>query len=343
MSRPKTTKVTRLDYCQYLFSSQTNYTLTNFSEHVADLSHDMINRYLRDEHLTASLVWEHTQPTICQNENGFLVFDDSILDKNHSRKIESVRWQYSGNAHGIVRGIGLVSCIYINPKTKQFWLIDYRIFDPERDGKSKVDHVQDMLKNAIYSKQLSFKTVLVDTWYASNKLMLYIHDLGKYFYCPIKRNRLVRHAGTSEYYQSVTALPWSEEELKWGKQIRLKAMPRDFYMKLFRVPVSTNRTDYVATNDTSQHCRDDTQQVCAIRWFIEQFHREIKQLTGIERCECRKQRIQRNHIACALLVWVKMKDFAYQSQQTVYQIKKNLLRNYLIQELKNPSIFMGFA
>jgi hypothetical protein len=114
-------------------------------------------------------------------------------------------------------------------------------------------------------------------------------------------------------------------------------------MKLFRVPVSKNRTDYVATNDPSQHCRDDTQQVCAIRWFIEQFHREIKQLAGIERCECRKQRIHRNPIACAFLVWVKMKDFAYQSQQTVYQIKKSLLRNYLIQELKNPSIFMGFA
>lgn len=141
----------------------------------------MINRYLRDEHLPSSFVWEHKQPTICQNEDGFLVFDDIILDKNHSRKIESVRWQYSGNAHGIVRGIGLVSCIYINSNTKQFWLIDYRVFDPERDGKSKVDHVQDMLKNVIYSKQLSFKTVLVDTWYASNKFMLYVHDLEKYF------------------------------------------------------------------------------------------------------------------------------------------------------------------
>ncbi|WP_410526104.1 hypothetical protein [Rickettsia endosymbiont of Gonocerus acuteangulatus] len=32
-------------------------------------------------------------------------------------------------------------------------------------------------------------------------------------------------------------------------------------------------------------------------------HREIKQLTGIERCQCRKQRIQRNHISCAFLVW----------------------------------------
>jgi hypothetical protein len=33
-----------------------------------------------------------------------------------------------------------------------------------------------------------------------------------------------------------------------------------------------------------------------------EFHRELKQLTGVEACQCRKARIQRNHIACALLV-----------------------------------------
>ena len=115
MARPKKNKVTRLDYCQYLFSSQINYTLTNFAEHVETLSHDMVNRYLRDEKLTPALVWEHTKGDIRQSKNGFIVFDDSILDKNHSRHIESVRWQYSGNTHGIVRGIGLVNCIYINP------------------------------------------------------------------------------------------------------------------------------------------------------------------------------------------------------------------------------------
>ena len=167
-------------------------------------------------------------------------FDDSILDKNHSRHIESVRWQYSGNTHGIVRGIGLVNCIYINPETKEFWLIDYCIFDPDRDGKSKVYHLQDMLKNALYSKQISFTTVLVDTWYASNKFMLFVHDLGKYFYCPIKRNRLVRLAGVKEHYEVVTELSWSEKALTFGKIIRLKGMPSNFYMKLFRVPVFTN-------------------------------------------------------------------------------------------------------
>lgn len=343
MPRPKTKSISRLDYCQYLLSSQINYTLTNYAEHVEEISHDLVNRYLREEKLTPRLVWEHVQPELRQSEYGYIVFDDSVLDKNYSKKIESVRTQYSGNAHGLIRGIGLVNCIYINPETEEFWVIDYRIFDPERDGKTKVDHLQEMLKNALYSKEISFSTVLVDSWYASNKFMLFVHDMKKNFYCPLKSNRLVRAYGTKDYYEAVKGIALDDNEIKNGKQIRLKGMPEDFYMKLFRVPVSTNRTDYVVTNDPSQNCSDDTRKVCALRWHIEQFHRELKQLTGVEKCECRKQRIQRNHIACSVLVWVRLKTLAYQAKTTVYQLKKGLLREYLIQELKTPRISMGFA
>ena len=107
--------------------------------------------------------------------------------------------------------------------------------------------------------------------------------------------------------------------------------------------VSTNHTDYVVTNDVTQHSADETQKVCAIRWKIEQLHREVKQTTGLERCQCRKGRIQRNHIACALLVWCRFKELAYKTGRTVYQIKFGQLKDYLIQQLKSPSVKMAFA
>ncbi len=83
--------------------------------------------------------------------------------------------------------------------------------------------------------------------------------------------------------------------------------------------------------------------MCKIRWKVEEFHRELKQLTGIESCQCRKARIQRNHIACAILVGLRLKDLAYQTGQTIYQIKYGLLSDYLIQQLKRPDIFMRFV
>lgn len=333
-------KFTKLDYCQYLLSSQINYTITNLAEHLENISHDKINYYLKKEKLTPRLLWDNVKDVIMTDDNGYVIFDDSVLDKRYSEEIEIVRRQYSGNEHGVLKGIGVVSCVYVNPKLQRYWVVDYRIFNPDADGKTKIDHVKDMLQNLVYHKLLPFDTVLMDTWYAVHNLMLYIDSLDKIYYCPLKDNRLVDDTFGKEKYKRIELLQWSEEELECGKIIKIKGFPANKKVKLFRVTVSTNRTDYVVTNDLSQSSTDVVQQVCKIRWKIEEFHREIKQLTGIESCQCRKARLQLNHIACAMLVWVRLKNLAYRTGQTIYQIKQKLLSNYLIEQLKRPSISM---
>ena len=114
-------------------------------------------------------------------------------------------------------------------------------------------------------------------------------------------------------------------------------------VKLFRVVLSTQRTDYVVTNDLAQDKTQIVQEVCGLRWKIEQFHTETKQLTGIECCQCRKARLVRNHIGCAVLVWVRLKQVAYETHRAIYQVKNGLLSDYLRQQLKSPSIQMVLA
>jgi hypothetical protein len=173
-----TKHLSRLGYCQYLLTSPTNCTLTNFADHVDDMSHDAINRFLRREHMTPRLVWDNVRAQIVPHEDGCIVFDDSVTDKDFSHKIELVRRQYSGNAHGLIKGIGVVNCVYVNPHSGEYWVIDYRIYDPDGDGKSKLDHVRDMLTNVVQHKGLPFRRVLMDTWYATKDLMLFIESLS---------------------------------------------------------------------------------------------------------------------------------------------------------------------
>jgi len=109
------------------------------------------------------------------------------------------------------------------------------------------------------------------------------------------------------------------------------------------VAVSPHRTDYVVTNDLTQDSTEATQEACGVRWKIAPWHREGKQVTGLERCQCRTARIQRNHIGCALLVWVRLKALATQTGHTVYQLKHSLLDDYLMQQLSNPSLRMVLA
>jgi hypothetical protein len=128
------------------------------------------------------------------------------------------------------------------------------------------------------------------------------------------------------------------QEVLQGKTIKVFKMPMDTHFKLFRVLVTPTKTEYIITNDLSQNSTSTAEIQSGIRWKVEQFHREEKGITGIENCQCRIQRSQRNHIAIAMLVWTTFKKVAYATQKTVYQIKQTLLDNYIIQELKNPTI-----
>lgn len=335
-------KPTRRDYCQFIISSLINYTQTYMAEHKPVFSHDAINRYLMEDDVSPNAVWQSVGHLVRRSGNACLIFDDTVLDKRHSFKIELVRSQYSGNEHGIVKGIGVVNCVYVNLETKEYWIIDWRVYDPDADGKTKLDHVRDMLDDAITQKHLPFRAVLMDSWYATKDLMMHIEQYGKVFYCPLKTNRKVDDSQGVNPYKAVSDLEWFDDEMLRGKTVKIQGFPGSYKVKLFRV-AATNRTEYVATNDHSQDSAVAVKEMCGIRWKIEQYHREGKQILGMEKCQCRKARAQKNHIGCAILVWHCLTKLARKLKTNIYALKNNLLSKYMKEELKNPSIPFSFA
>ena len=323
--------------------SQTNYTLTYFALHSGLFSHDAATRYLVRDRIRPSTLFAHVAEDLVLSAQGYLVFDDSVLDKNYSREIEGVCRQYSGNEHRVIRGIGLVSCVYVNPETLRYWVIDYRFYDPAFDGRTKLEHVSEMFNVCVQKCQqgcLDFQAVLMDTWYATTRLMVQIHRSGAIFYCPVRSNRAVREveATVKHSYQKVENLAWSAEESDTGKLVHLREFPQDLDLKLFRVVCSTADTDFIVTNDDAPPDTQAVQQVQGWRWKVEQFHREAKQLTGLEACQCRSRRAQRNHIGCALLVWTSLKAHAERLWTTIYTLKQGLLDEYMRHQLRSPSI-----
>ena len=327
---------TRFDYCQYLLSTPINYTLTHFADHCERFSHDQINRYLAGDRLRPRYVWENVKPHLEQTSDGYVIFDDTVVDKRYAKEIALAKKQYSGNARGPINGIGIVTCVYVNRVLDRFWLIDYRIYDLRSNGKTKLDHVQEMLSVFVDVRNLAFSTVLMDSWYATKSVMLHIESLGKVYYCPLKSNRRVDDSNATRPYQRMDALEWMPSELESGKRIKIRGFPKNQKVKVFRVASTSRRTDYVVTNDLSQSDTSVAQTVCAWRWKIEQFQRETKQLTGLESCQCRLARIVRNHIACAFLVWIQLMRRVYETGQTLYQVKYGMFSEYLRQQLKAP-------
>jgi hypothetical protein len=270
-----------LDYCQYLLTSPKNYTLTNLADHLTKTTHDQINRLLKENEISPDIVGKNAKETLQIDEQAAVIFDDTVLDKRYSTKIELVRRQYSGNEHKVIRGVGLITCIYVTKKINQFWVVNYRLSNPEGDGKTKLDHVKEMLIDLVKVKKISFAIVLMDAWYATQKLMSLIDNLGKIYYCPLKVNRLVDDTGGIEKSKRIDQLTGRNLELNPGKLIKINQFPKDKKVKLFRVTRSTNSTEYIATNDLSKDSTEEVAKIIKLRWKIEEFHREVKQVTGI--------------------------------------------------------------
>ena len=55
----------------------------------------------------------------------------------------------------------------------------------------------------------------------------------------------------------------------------------------------------------------------------------MKQLTGIEKCQARKNRSQRNHIAMAMLSRIQLKTRAWATNRTIYAVKQDPLKQFV--------------
>jgi hypothetical protein len=125
--------------------------------------------------------------------------------------------------------------------------------------------------------------------------------------------------------------------LETGKVVRLKDFPKKHLIKLFQIAVTKDRIDNLATNNLDDSITAFTiQEETCIRWRIEQFHRETKQLTGINKCQCRKARSQRNHIAIANIVWLTLHNLSKKLKTTMYKVKHNLLDDYMAKMMDYP-------
>jgi hypothetical protein len=226
-------------------------------------------------------LFEQVKLLLERDPQAYLIFDDTVLDKSFGPKIEVLRKQWSGNKKGVIRGVGVVSCVYVNPQTQRFWVIDYRIFDPDTNGKSKLDHVEEMLRGTANIVGCRFGRCSDGHLVRHEGADALDRPDGKdILLSATKQPSGRRQRGRTPLPRRVEELDWSERELRQGKRIKIKGFPKDYKVKLFRVVATSKRTEWVVTNDLSGDSTQDTREVRAVRWRLEEFHREAKQLTG---------------------------------------------------------------
>jgi hypothetical protein len=100
---------------------------------------------------------------------------------------------------------------------KDFYPIDYRIYAPNQDGKTKNERFSEMVIDVVYAKKIKAKRILFDSWYASAKNLKLVHRLGLIFFTILKSNRMVIFSKESGWIH-LTDIDWTPERLKNGVQ-----------------------------------------------------------------------------------------------------------------------------
>lgn len=328
--------LTQTTYIEYLLSTPKNYTCTHLAAHLSAVSHDQVNRFLRSTVLPANQLRDLVAPLLQDSPEAFLLVDDSVQDKRYSRFIDLTKRQYSGNVHGMVRGIGLVNLVHSSGEAGDFLPLDYRIYAPDADQKTKNDHFLDLFDSVVKEGKVLARTILFDSWYAGSTNLKRIQRAGWTFFTTLKSNRLVSVCKETGY-QALDTLEPPPQGWSYGASVRLKEVP--FGVKLFKLVATNGDIEWVVTNHLAAHLtREMVIDAVQVRWQVEEFHRSFNQLTGAEKCQCRKASAQRNHLQCCYLAWVSLRQHAQAIGQTLYQAHQQQWAPYLRQLLQNPVV-----
>jgi len=325
--------MSKQQYIEYLLNTPVNYTCSNLAEHLDGVSHDAVSDFLQRGRVTANRLWELVEPLLNNTAAAYLIIDDSVQNKQYSAHIGLVQRQYSGAEHGLVRGIDIVNLVHYDGQ--EAYPIDYRIYAPSVNGLTKNNLFAEMLMAAKLKKGIQARTILFDSWYSSVKNLKLVAFLNMLFIAPIKDNRLVS-LSKAQGYIHVQDIDWTPDHLANGVSVKLKELP--FRVRLFKIVATNGDIDWIITNApdpiTAQAIQDENAQ----RWPIEQFHRELKQLTGSEKCQCRMARSQRNHLGYCYLAWLSLKVRARQLGLSLYQVRHSIFDDFLTKALKKPPI-----
>ena len=302
MSRHKCTKDL---YKAFLQASSVRYSGLALSDvSPTELSHDSISRWLKDKNFQPKEIWSISKTLINQDEECLLIADDSVLSKTHSKKIDLVNYQYSGNAHDVIAGIGLINLIWHGCDQEESIPVDYRIYDKDTDGKTKNTHFCDMLSLA-KKRGIKPSAVVMDAWYSSLKNLKAIRDHGWVWVTTLRKNRKVNRN------VSLESLDIPDE----GLSVHLRGYG---WVTVFKFVAKNGRVDYVTTN-MENPTRDQIIKITKARWSIEIYHRELKQTCGIERCQARTGRAQRNHTCLAIQAWLDKHKRRISEKLSFYQ------------------------
>jgi putative transposase len=314
------------DYIDFLIASPKAFSCTEAAavqpESPDAPAHDAFTRLLHRLEPDAETLWREARPLV-HREGGLLVLDDSTLDKPYAKQIDLVTRHWSGKHHAVVRGINLTTLLWTDGD--RHLPCDYRLYDKANDELTKNDHFRAMLGTA-RGRGFAPDCVAFDGWYSGLENLKLIRGFGWRWLTRLKANRKVNLDRQGLKAVGATAIEAG------GTVVHLQGYG---LIRVFKIVARDGDIGYWATDDLGMD--ELTRLSLAERtWAIEDYHRGLKQCCGVERCQVRAGRAQRNHIGMAIRAFLRLERHFYATGISWYESKARIIRGAVRAYLAHP-------
>lgn len=287
-------------YVKAIVCLTTTGNCSALAEMLGNVSHDRLTRVLTGNWSGQTLL-EVAFRLLFTMVGGYLIIDDTVIEKPFSKAIEGLSWVYDSAKKKTVWGYSIVLLVWTDGEIRI--PLSFRLW--QKGGLSKFDLALDLLSYARNKLKLKPDFVLFDSWYASKKVLKRIKDYGWYFVTQLKKNRLFNGKQIRENHKYPY---WCEVGYLTGG---------------LKVLCVKNGKKYYCTNRLTL-TRKEVLNHYSHRQSVDEVIKVLKSRLMIKGCQARSREAQEHHFALCMTAYIVLERESKEKGITIYKLKRSL-------------------
>jgi len=295
--------LTILPYLRGLLIAVEPANCVSLARALKNVSHDRLSRILKDKMFGwQTLLHAFVLGTFGKLQGGYLVIDDTVINKSFAKTIENLAWIFCSKENRAVLGLNIVVLCWSNgihtvPLAVKFW---------KKGGKSKYDLALELLAYAKNTLCLQPEYIAFDSWYASKKILKRLRAYRWTFFSQLKRNRLFNKI----------PLPDVHHHPYWIEQGKI--------FEDMEVLVVRHGKKYFVTNNLSLS-RQEVLAFYKTRWVIETMFRILYSKLGLEDCQSISLWAQTAHVYLSMMALILLAKRREETGKTEYEVRRECI------------------
>jgi hypothetical protein len=303
-------------------------TQTRVARSLPARSHDALNRLLR------TMPWSTRQLlrllmsfATSLDQEGYLVLDEVVIEKAFAHKLRWAAWTYSFAKKRKVYGLHLVVLVWCSDTGGWRIPVGVRLHRPARSCRktayrTKLQLAAELVQ-AVVAAGVPVRYIVFDTHYTAGWFTKQLARLQLTWQGTLDPKTLVVWRGVKQSVGYLaTTLP-----LRWRRHLGVRAALVNVYAPSYghlRLVVVRNRHgnyEYLVSNAPMTDLSSQIQAKRS-RWVVETVFRDLKQVIGLEACQCWTDAAWVRHVGLVLLTFVVLQRLRARPQESVGAVKE---------------------